>query len=232
MTRHLHRIKIPKKLHRRSKSMLSELLSKHKPEYIIGIDEVGWGAIAGPVGVGCAVYKVGYENKKIKDSKKYTEKSRLSAFALVHSTACYTDYEAVSVYNLQLHGPADMLQWAFKTLAERALAQFPNSIVIIDGSNEIKDFKGVQYAFPKADAFVCAVSAASIIAKVSRDRYMKIIHEDCPEFNWRENKGYGVPDHLAAMSKHGVTPHHRRNIQSVLDCEEKYGTYLKERKGL
>ncbi len=230
MTRRFHRIKIPKKPHRRSKSMLSELLSKHKPEYIIGIDEVGWGAVAGPVGVGCTVYKVGYENKKIKDSKKYTENSRVGAYALVHSTACFTDYIAITVQELELHGPGPMLQATFKTLAERALAQFPNSVVIIDGSNEIKDFEGPQYAFPKADALVCAVSAASIIAKVSRDRHMKVLHTEFPEFKWAENKGYGTPDQVKAMTKHGVTVHHRHNIQMVLDCEEKCGKY--ERKGL
>lgn len=210
--------------------MLSELLSKHKPDYIIGIDEVGWGALAGPVGVGCAVYPVGYENHKIKDSKKYTEKSRLSAYALVHSTACFTDYIAITVQELELHGPGPMLQATFLTLAERALAQFPNSVVIIDGRNEIKNFEGVQYAFPKADAFVCSVSAASVVAKVSRDRHMGVLHTDFPEFKWAVNKGYPTPDQLAAITKHGVTVHHRRNIQSVLDSEAKYGTY--ERKGL
>ena len=230
MTRRLHRIKIPMKRYRRSKSMLSELLSKHKPEYIIGIDEVGWGAIAGPVGVGCAVYKVGYENKKIKDSKKYTENSRLSAYSLVRSTACFTDYIAISVQELELHGPGPMLQTTFSTLASRALEQFPNSIVIVDGNNEIKDFAGLQYAFPRADAFVCAVSAASIIAKVSRDRQMKMLHTDFPEFKWAVNKGYGTPEQMAALAKYGVTIHHRRNIQSVLDCVEKCGTY--ERKDL
>lgn len=210
--------------------MLSELLSKHKPEYIIGIDEVGWGAFAGPVGVGCAVYPVGYENKKIRDSKKYTEKSRLEAYALVHSTACFTDYATISVRELELHGPGPMLQSTFLALATKALAQFPNSIVIIDGSNEIKNFEGVQYAFPKADTMVCAVSAASVVAKVSRDRHMKVLHTEFPEYLWELNKGYGTPDHVAAIQKVGVSVHHRRNIQTVLDYATKYGTY--ERKGL
>jgi len=215
--------------------MLSELLATHKPEYIIGIDEVGWGAIAGPVAVGCAVYKVGYTNKGIRDSKSFSEKTRQKAFALVHSTAAYVGVETASPSDLELYGAGPVLQQLFLTAATKALALFPNSLLVTDGCNKIKGYTGVQTCFPKADKFVCAVGAASIAAKVTRDITMVELHKTCPEFDWKTNKGYPTPAHTDAMKIHGVSVHHRRSIDMVRGLEETVGSYerkISEAQGL
>lgn len=215
--------------------MLSELLATHKPEYIIGIDEVGWGAISGPVAVGCAVYKVGYTNKGIRDSKSYSEKTRQKAFVLVHSTAEWVGYETAYPSELELIGPGPALQALFLTVANKALALFPNSLLVTDGCNKIKGYKGLQTCFPKADKFVCAVAAASVHAKVTRDITMVALHKFCPEFDWKTNKGYPTPAHTDAMKLHGVSVHHRRSIDMVRELEETVGSYerkLREAQGL
>lgn len=214
-----------------STSPLEELIAKHSPEYIIGIDEVGWGAIAGPVVVACAVYKVDFTDKRIRDSKTYTTgNAREKACKIVHETAVYVGYHEVSCGELEVYGPGPMLQFAFKSLAERAISHYPNSLVIVDGKNKIKQFSHPQAALPKADSYVTAVSAASILAKVSRDTTMTCLGEDFPEYEWFSNRGYGTPFHLGAISEVGVSVHHRRNIQTILDLELAHGTYEGNRK--
>lgn len=209
-----------------SQTELDKFIDELKPEYIIGIDEVGWGAIAGPIVVACAVYKTGYSNGKIKDSKAYsTKKSREKGFQLVQDTAEYVSYKEATVGEIETHGPGGMLQHLFKTIAERAISHYPNSLVVIDGSHVIKDLNHDQVCMPKADVLVTAVSAASVAAKVSRDHTMEELGKSFPEFEWHSNAGYGVKAHIDAMRKHGVCIHHRRNIDLVFDFETKYGTY-------
>lgn len=210
--------------------MLSELLATHRPDYIIGVDEVGWGAISGPVVVGCAVYQVGYINKGIRDSKSFSEKTRQKAFALVHDTAEYVELETASPSDLELYGAGPVLQTLFLTAASKALAKFPNSLLVIDGQNKVSGYKGLQTCFPKADKFVCAVSAASIVAKVIRDITMVELHKSCPEFDWKSNKGYPTPAHTDSMKKYGVSVHHRRSIDMVRQLEETVGSYERKTK--
>lgn len=211
-----------------TKGPLYEILSTTKPEYIIGMDEVGWGAIAGPIVVACAVYKPDWSHEKVRDSKKYaSDKTREKAFDIVQSTTAYVGYYEISPGAVETFGAGATLQQGFLTLAQRAISHFPNSLIIIDGSSRIKGLEHPQICIPKADDLVPAVSAASVAAKVSRDHTMIKLGESFPEYEWHSNKGYGTPKHLEAMRKNGVCIHHRRNIQTVLDYEEKHGTYGK-----
>lgn len=209
---------------------LDSILQELKPEYIIGIDEVGWGAIAGPVVVACAVFKPDWQHPKVRDSKKYTsEKAREKAFAIVQEHAEYIGYQEASPGNLEVYGAGPVLQHSFLILAQRAISHYPNSLVVIDGSNKIKGLDHPQICVAKADTFIPSVSAASIAAKVSRDHTMTKLGEAFPEYEWYGNKGYGTKKHLDAIKQVGISVHHRRNIQSVLDMEEKYGTYERNR---
>jgi len=205
--------------------MLSEILATTKAEYIIGLDEVGWGAIAGPVMVGCAVYKVGYTNRGIRDSKSYTEASRQKAYVTVHETAEYLNVVAATPSDLELYGPGPVLQNLFLTAANEALALYPKSVLVIDGKNQVKGYKGAQICFAKADKFVCAVGAASVVAKVTRDLHMRELHKNYPEFDWKTNKGYPTPAHSDALKKHGASVHHRRNIDMIKSIEHEVGSY-------
>jgi ribonuclease HII len=209
---------------------LDKILEQLQPEYIIGIDEVGWGAIAGPLVVACAVFKPDWKHLRVRDSKTYTsDKARERAFVIVQESSAYVGYQEASAGNLEVFGPGQMLQQSFLILAQRAISHFPNSLVVIDGSNKIAGLEHNQVCLAKADKLIPAVSAASIAAKVSRDHTMIELGKSFPEYEWYANKGYGTPKHMDAMKKVGVSVHHRRNIQSVLDYEKKYGTYERYR---
>jgi len=209
-----------------SKTYLQQLIEEHKPEYIIGMDEVGWGAIAGPLVIACAVYKSDYKNPKIRDSKTYSShNARLKAFDLVQDTAVYVAYQEASPGNLAVFGAGPMLQNSYLILAQRAIAHYPNSLVVIDGAHTIKGLEHKQVCLAKADTYVTAVSAASIAAKVSRDRTMIKLGEKYPEYEWFANKGYPTPQHIEAIKKVGVSEHHRRNVETVVELEKKHGIY-------
>ena len=207
-----------------------QALQDHNPTYIVGMDEVGWGAIAGPVSAACAVFKVDWAHAKVKDSKRYSsETQREKAFDLVVREAVYFAYREVTPEELIAVGPGGALQQCFKLLAQNAVAKYPDSLVILDGTNKIKELEHAQMCLAKADDIVPAVSAASIIAKVLRDRHMAALGKNFPEYDWARNKGYGTPDHVQAMERVGVSVHHRHNIQMVLDCEKNYGTHERNR---
>lgn len=207
-------------------NLYATALATHKPEYIIGIDEVGWGCIAGPLILGCAVYKPEFSHPKVKDSKAYTtEKSRESALEVVNSTAVYTATQITSVRSLRDLGAGVALKAAMLELAKNAVLHYPNSLVVIDGSNLIKELKHPQIAIEKADSFVAAVSAASLLAKVTRDQYMTSLDKEFPEYEWRQNKGYPTQKHVKSLREQGVSEHHRMNISMIRQALKKYGTY-------
>lgn len=227
------RQKIPHRKHTmiptQSVDPLDSIVTKYNPEYIIGIDEVGWGAIAGPLVCACAVYKVGYKNAKLRDSKTYTtERARERAFALVQESAEFVAYQEASPGNLEAYGASAMLQSSYLILAQRAISHYPNSVVIVDGSNIVKGLAHPQACLAKADSLITAVSAASIAAKVSRDTTMTQLGTEFPEYDWHNNKGYPTPKHLNAIKRVGVSIHHRRNIDLVLQLEKDHGEYKKE----
>lgn len=210
----------------RSLESFEQLLSDNPVEYIIGIDEVGWGAIAGPILLGCVVYKTEFTDPKIKDSKSFTtERAREKVYDLVMKTAVYTDLHHTVPSKIGTVGAGVALRQGLNQLAQKAVSLYPNSLVVVDGTNTIQGIKHNQVALEKADTFVTAVSGASIIAKVTRDRYMSQINDDYPEYEWHQNKGYPTDRHLRFLREHGVSEHHRLNINLVHKALEKYGTY-------
>lgn len=210
----------------RSVEAFAATMADENVQYVIGIDEVGWGAIAGPLILGCVVYKVDFADPKIKDSKAFTtERSREKAFDLVMKTAVYTDLHYTYPSKLSNFGAGVSLRQGLTAIAQKAVDLYPDSIVVIDGKNSIHNLKHRQTALDKADTFVTAVSAASIIAKVTRDRYMSEVNDEYPEYEWHQNKGYPTDRHLRFLRDHGVCSHHRLNVSLVKTALEKYGTY-------
>lgn len=207
-------------------NLYATALATHEPEYIIGLDEVGWGCIAGPLILGCTVYKPDFSHPKIKDSKAYTtEKSREKSVEVVQATALYTATHVTSVRTIRDLGAGVALKTALLDLAKNAVLHYPNSLVVIDGSNLIKELKHPQIAIEKADSFVTAVSAASLLAKVTRDQYMTSLDKEFPEYEWRQNKGYPTQKHVKSLREQGVSEHHRMNISMIRQALKKYGTY-------
>lgn len=203
--------------------LIADTRAKGQPvDYIIGIDEVGWGAIAGPLVLGCVVLRPD-QHLGVKDSKAYsTERAREKAAQVVMTESEYRNVFAYSAHRMDLIGASAARDIATRVLANEALSEYPNSLVVIDG-NYIPDVvKDMCIAVPKADRLIQAVSAASVIAKVSRDTYMRNITGG-DDYDFYQNKGYATPQHIKLLKALGPCDEHRRytsSVQAVLNGKE------------
>lgn len=175
---------------------------------IVGIDEVGRGPWAGPLVVGAVV--LGCEITGLTDSKKLTKKRREALNIEILEKAAGVGLGWVHADELDELGVSASLVEATK----RALAEIgvPYHEIIIDGTvNFLKDTGKGPYVttMKKADLLIPSVSAASIVAKVARDRFMEEQTQTYPEYGFDSHVGYGTAIHRAAIEKHGVTPLHR-----------------------
>ena len=183
---------------------------------ILGIDEVGRGPWAGPLVVG-AVILGGAEIDGLDDSKKLTKKRRQTLDALIRQQAAVWALGWVSAQELDEAGMSEALRLATRRAVEQIQAQCRQqnlafSEVIIDGKvNFLRGTALEKFAMtiPKADGLIPSVSAASIVAKVARDKFMAEQDAVYPGYGFASNAGYGVAKHRAAIERLGVTPLHR-----------------------
>lgn len=169
-----------------------------------GVDEVGRGPMAGPVVAACVVMPNEPLFENINDSKKVTELRReklydeILAVALSHGIACVEvdEIEKVNIRNASRHA------------MERAV-QVASPVMLFSDAEGGLDVPCPQQAIIGGDARSYVIAAASIVAKVYRDRLMAQYHEIYPEYGFIRNKGYGTPEHIAALRKHGPCPIHR-----------------------
>lgn len=185
---------------------------------VCGVDEVGRGPLAGPVVAACVVIppKIrGMEmTASIKDSKKLTGLRRqvLNEFILENCSF------AISVIEVETIDRINILQASLKAMSEAISALMKKAQVshaLIDGNRIPTQLPCPASAVVKGDDRSASIAAASIIAKVHRDKIMKRLDADYPQFGWIKNAGYPTPDHLAALERFGVTPHHRRTFGPV-----------------
>lgn len=179
-------------------------------KYIAGIDEAGRGPLAGPVVVGVAIMKPESFIEGINDSKKISESKREKLYeqiteeALAWSVGIVTEKE-IDDLNI-LNATKKALERALESLEIR-----PDRI-LVDALEHI-DTKGIPYtSVIKGDAKIYSISAASIIAKVTRDRIMREYDEVYPEYGFAKHKGYGTAAHIEAIKTHGPCPLHRRTF--------------------
>lgn len=186
--------------------------------FVIGCDEVGRGAMAGPVSVGMAVIDAqsGAFPEGLRDSKLLSEKRREALAPLAAGWVLHSAVGEASAAEVDQLGITACLGLAGK----RALlalhaggADVAASVVLLDGS---QDWLNPALGSPlpvqtriKADRDCASVAAASVIAKVHRDRQMIAAHAEHPFYGWEGNKGYGSPAHMAAIAEHGATALHR-----------------------
>ncbi len=179
---------------------------------IAGVDEVGRGSLIGPVYASAVILKKECDIKKLKDSKQLTKKKReiLNKYIKKNSywsiaSASKKEIEKLNILNATLLA----MQRAIKKLKKKP------KIVLIDG-NRIPKMKkyNLKYVI-KGDQKVPQISAASIIAKVSRDNLMKKISKNFMKYQWIRNCGYGTRDHLSAIKKFGITKHHRKTFKPI-----------------
>lgn len=182
---------------------------------VAGVDEAGRGPWAGPVVAGAVILN-GTIPKGINDSKKLSVEKR---------EALYEQIRAVAIVGVGIASVEEIDQLNIlgatklaMTRAVEALSPAPKA-VLVDGNQPPKWFY-ITEAVVKGDSKSLSIAAASIIAKVERDRMMRRLHEAHPYYGWAGNAGYGTPEHIRAIAERGITPHHRRSfapIRKVID---------------
>ena len=181
---------------------------------VAGVDEAGRGPLAGPVVAAAAILPPTFRrHKTLTDSKQLTEQQRDEIYAEL--TAMPELYWAVGISDVDVIDQYNILRatWRAMQIAVDGLYVFPDH-VLVDGRRV--PFIGVeQTAIVKGDAKSYSIAAASVIAKVTRDRLMLKIHEQYPQYNFRQHKGYGTPEHLAALDQYGPSPIHRKSFAPV-----------------
>ena len=176
-------------------------------EFLAGVDEVGRGPLAGPVTTACCMLPLDEPIDKINDSKKLSEMRREKLFDLITEKASYS---VASVTNEEID-ELNILEATKKAMRECVAGLMPvPELVLIDA---VKLDLGVKTeSIIHGDALSYNIAAASIIAKVTRDRFMIKADELYPEYGFARNKGYGTAEHIAALKKYGPCPLHRRSF--------------------
>lgn len=189
-----------------------------KEDYILGLDEAGTGAWVGPFYVGACLAKKDFFLKELKDSKKLSEPKRYNIFDNLLKNNKDIKIETISIDNniIDSLGLGNALKKAYVELLSKF--DLNNVYSILDGNLKIPN---ISLTIPKADNKYQQVMAASIAAKVSRDRYMIEISSQFPEFNWDKNKGYGSKSHVELIKKHGITKFHRRSYKPIAEINGK-----------
>lgn len=180
---------------------------------IAGVDEAGRGPLAGPVYAAAAILPRGVRIDGINDSKKLSEKKREELFEIITRVA--EDYAIFSV-DERVIDEINILNATYRAMngAVGALKGAPD-YVIIDG-NSIKGMEIPHETVVKGDARSISVAAASILAKVARDRYITEMAKKYPEYGFEKHKGYGTKAHTDALLKHGICPIHRKTFLKKL----------------
>ena len=197
---------------------------------ILGIDEVGRGPYAGPLVIGACILGdwQNSENaewiEKLTDSKKLSAKRREELYVLIKEKALATATGWVSSTEIDEVGLSEALRLAARRAVEQIQkTKVPFSEIIIDGTmNFLVGTKLEKYVstLKKGDFLVKEISAASILAKVERDKYMAELDAVYPEYGFGKHVGYGTAAHQKAMEEFGLTPEHRRSFRPVREIAE------------
>ncbi len=179
-------------------------MSLDVPEGACGMDEVGRGALAGPLVAAAVILPAAFTHPLLRDSKLLTALQRERAEAAIREVATAVEVVEVSPQDIDLRGVGWANRWAFEELMRRV----PAPLYLVDGNLRL-DPRRPHRCIPGGDRLVGAISAASIVAKVHRDRLMVELDRVHPRFGWRRNKGYGSRDHLEALREIGPVELHR-----------------------
>ena len=176
----------------------------------VGIDEAGRGCLAGPVVSAAVILPKDFDYTIVKDSKKLSEKKRKEAYKIIVDNALnysisFVEPETIDKINilqstmLSMHNCLDNLNVDFNH-------------ILVDG-NYFNPYKNIGHTcVVKGDNTYYSIAAASILAKVSRDEYMKNLHNEFPKYKWEGNKGYGSEEHINMIREIGITEHHRKSF--------------------
>ena len=180
-------------------------------DLIAGVDEAGRGPWAGPVYSAAVILDTANIPAEINDSKKMSEKKRNEIYSRIVSEHHY----AVGIADVNEIDELNILQASLLSM-KRAITNLllKPDFVLIDGAHKpALDIDSENII--KGDNKSLSIAAASIIAKVERDQFMKKIDEEYPYYNWKKNKGYGTKEHQNALNIHGISEHHRKSFSPI-----------------
>lgn len=191
-----------------------EELKKYEKEYsqytyICGIDEVGRGPLAGPVVAGAVILPKDCDILYINDSKKISEKKREELYDIILEKAVSC---AVGYASPERIDEINILQATYEAMRDAIAHLSPAPDLLLNDAVKIPKVNIPQVPIIKGDAKSISIGAASIIAKVTRDRLMVEYDKVFPEYDFAGNKGYGSASHIEALKKYGPTPIHRRSF--------------------
>jgi ribonuclease HII len=186
----------------------------YSKEYLgcVGVDEAGRGPLVGPVVAACVILPAEFDLPWLTDSKKLSEKKREALFEPIQAQALAFGIGMASATEID---EMNILNATFLAM-RRALEQIDISYehVLVDGNHKIREFNAqIQTPVIKGDSLCPSIAAASILAKVSRDRILNELHSEFPMYDWIHNKGYGTPSHVQKMVEFGPCVHHRKSFK-------------------
>lgn len=191
-----------------------ETMKRYEKEYeeygfICGIDEVGRGPLAGPVVAGAVILNKDCDILYLNDSKKLSEKRREELYDIIMEEAIAVGIGCVSPKRID---EINILQATYEAMRQAIHELKHKPDVLLNDAVTIPEVQYMQVPIIKGDAKSISIAAASIIAKVTRDRMMVQYDEEYPQYAFASNKGYGSGEHIEAIRKYGCTPIHRQSF--------------------
>ena len=179
---------------------------------IAGVDEVGRGSLIGPVYAAAVILNKSINKKILKDSKKLSKSQREILAKYIKKNSIWATGKAtikeIEKINI-LHASLLAMKRAIIKLKKKP------SLVLVDG-NKLPNIKNYKINFViKGDQKIPSISAASIIAKVTRDKMISNLGKNFKDYNWNKNYGYGTKEHIKAIKRLGITPHHRKTFSPI-----------------
>jgi ribonuclease HII len=179
---------------------------------LAGVDEVGRGSLIGPVYAAAIILNKSINKKLLKDSKSLSKIRRKELFTYIKKNSVWAIGQA-SIKEIEkiniLHASLLAMKRAIKKLKKKP------TLVLIDG-NKLPNLKNYNLKYViKGDQKIPSISAASIIAKVSRDRFITALSKKFENYGWNTNSGYGTKKHLSAIKKFGITKYHRKTFSPI-----------------
>lgn len=184
----------------------------HPPGLVAGVDEAGRGPLAGPVVAAAVILDDLNPITGLADSKKLTAARREALFDEIRAKALCCSIAEASVQEID---QLNILQATMLAMRRAVMGLRLKPVLVLVDGNRIPVLDMQAEAIVKGDALVQAISAASILAKVHRDRWCERLHELYPAYGFAGHKGYGTPAHLTALQAHGACPEHRRSFSPV-----------------
>tara|TARA_B100000941_G_C28489278_1_gene546883 strand:+ start:887 stop:1462 length:576 start_codon:yes stop_codon:yes gene_type:complete len=181
-------------------------------QIVAGVDEVGRGSLVGPVFAATVIFKRKIDKKKIKDSKRLSKEKRNRLEKYIKKSSVWSisssslnEIEKLNILNASLLA----MKRSIKKL------KLKPTITFVDG-NKLPKMKGYKLkSVIRGDQTISEISAASIIAKVARDRLITKMSKNYKKYSWNKNAGYGTKEHLKAIKKFGITKHHRKTFAPI-----------------